>query len=75
MKMLVHVKPQRRGNSVRATDDGLIVELRAAPEDGKANVALVCVLAEHYKVKKSQVRILSGHTSRMKLVEIENGSA
>ena len=75
MKVRVQVKPQRRLNSVQATDDGLMVELRAAPEDGKANAALVCVLADHFNVKKSQVRIISGHTSRIKLVEIENGSA
>ena len=75
MKVRVQVKPQRRLNSVQATDDGLIVELRAVPEDGKANAALVCVLADHFNVKKSQVRIISGHTSRIKLVEIENGSA
>lgn len=75
MKVRVQVKPQRRLNSVQATDDGLMVELRAVPEDGKANAALVCVLADHFNVKKSQVRIISGHTSRIKLVEIENGSA
>ena len=75
MKVRVQVKPQRRLNSVQATGDGLIVELRAVPEDGKANAALVCVLADHFNVKKSQVRIISGHTSRIKLVEIENGSA
>ena len=75
MKVRVQVKPQRRLNSVQATDDGLMVELRAVPEDGKANAALVCVLADHFNVKKSQVHIISGNTSRIKLVEIENGSA
>lgn len=74
MRVRVQVKPQRRANSVQSTVDGLLVELRATAEDGKANAALVCVLADHFNLKKSQVRIISGHTSRIKMVEIENGS-
>lgn len=71
MKLKVQVKPQRRQNLVEQTEDGLLVQLKAAPEDGKANAALVCVLADHFGVRKSQVRIVSGQTSRIKLVEIE----
>lgn len=67
---MVQVKPQRAKNQVEPTETGLLVQLRATPEDGKANVALICVLAEHFGVRKSDVRIVSGHSSRTKLVEI-----
>ena len=70
MKIRVQVKPQRKQNLVEETDDGVSVQLRAAAVDGKANAALVCVLAEHYGVRKSDVQIVTGQTSRIKLVEI-----
>lgn len=47
------------------------VQLTAPPVEGRANAALIEVLANHFKVKKHQVRILSGKKSRDKLVEID----
>lgn len=43
----------------------------AAPEDGKANVALVALIAEALDVRKSKVRIVTGAASRLKTVEVE----
>ncbi|HEY1950227.1 MAG TPA: DUF167 family protein [Bryobacteraceae bacterium] len=52
-------------------DDGsLKVKLRAVPEKGYANEELIGVLAEHFKVPKSSVELLSGETSRRKRVRI-----
>ena len=70
MKIRVQVKPQRKQNLVEQTNNGLTVQLRVSAVDGKANAALVCVLAEHYGVRKSDVRIVTGQTSRIKLVEV-----
>ena len=70
MKIRVQVKPQRRVNLVEQLADGLLVQLRAPAAEGKANAALVCVLAEHYGVRKSDVTIVNGHSSRIKMVEI-----
>lgn len=75
MRISVTVKPQKKANEVVETEDGLIVSLRATPEDGKANHALICVLADHYKIPKSSVRIATGHTSRRKIVEIQKNPA
>ena len=38
--------------------------------DGKANKALIALLAKEFKVPKSKIRILQGETSRDKLVEL-----
>ena len=70
MKISVQVKPGARENRVEPIETGLQVHLRARPDNGKANAALVCVLAEHFSVRKSQVTIKSGHRSRSKIVEI-----
>ena len=48
------------------------VALAAAPEKGKANISLINFLAKELGVPKSQVKILSGATARLKLVEISN---
>jgi len=48
----------------------LKARVRAVPEDGKANAALIALLAASLDVPKSTVRIASGATARLKRVEI-----
>jgi uncharacterized protein (TIGR00251 family) len=68
----VKVKPNSRVEEVVEMSRGeLEVKVKAPPEKGKANKRLVEVLARHYGVPPSRVKILKGHTSRTKLVEIE----
>ena len=49
--------------------------VRVPPADGKANAALIALLAKALDVPKSAVRIVSGASARMKVVEIEGDSA
>jgi uncharacterized protein YggU (UPF0235/DUF167 family) len=49
----------------------LKVRVSAAPADGEANAALTAFLAKTLKRPKSAVRIASGDTARLKMVEIE----
>lgn len=49
----------------------LHVYVAAPPLEGRANHAAVEALAEYYKVKKSAVTLLSGHTSKHKRFEIQ----
>lgn len=53
-------------------DGTMKVAISAAPEKGKANLALKNFLAGELKVKKAQIEIISGETSRAKLVKINN---
>jgi hypothetical protein len=58
----------------RKTADGetrLAVRVRAAPEKGKANKALVALLAKQLGIPKSDVDVIRGATSRLKTVRIE----
>ena len=62
----------------QAASDGsehLKARVRATAEDGKANAALIALLAETLAVSKSSVRIASGATARLKRVEIAGDSA
>jgi uncharacterized protein (TIGR00251 family) len=49
----------------------LKARVTAPPEDGKANAALIALLADALGVPKRAVRIAVGDTSRTKTVEID----
>ena len=47
------------------------VSVKATPTDGKANDAIIRILAEHFKIPRMRVRIVSGHTTNQKIIEID----
>jgi uncharacterized protein (TIGR00251 family) len=49
----------------------LKARVSAPPEDGKANQALIRLLAKTLNIGKSKVRIVSGAASRLKIIEVE----
>jgi uncharacterized protein (TIGR00251 family) len=53
----------------------LKVRLHAPPVDGEANEALVEFLSEQFGIAKRSVRIVAGHSSRGKTVELEGVTA
>jgi uncharacterized protein len=68
----IRIQPRASKNEViRREDGGIKIRLTAPPVDGAANEALVRFLADTFSVSKSQVAIVSGHTSRDKVVRIE----
>ncbi len=72
--MLIDVKviPKSSRNLVKDESGRSIkVYLTVAPEKGKANQALVELLAKHYKVRKQCVSIVRGERSALKVVSIE----
>ena len=67
----VTVKPgSKKGPLVTQDGEELIVYLREKPVEGQANIALVKLLATHFHVPKTTIRIKSGARGRKKLVEI-----
>jgi len=70
MKIQVKVKPNSRTEEINKEGDGFIVKVKEPPKEGKANQAVIKLLAEHFGVSKSQVRILSGFRSRNKVVDV-----
>lgn len=53
----------------------LKARVRAAPEDGKANAALLALLAKALGAPKSALRIAAGETSRVKKVFVAGDPA
>ena len=71
MRITVQVKPNAKKEKVETLADGsLKVFVKAPPVAGKANEAVVRLLAEHFGLSKSNVVIKSGAGGRKKWVEI-----
>ncbi len=70
MRLSIKVTPGAKKNTLTKVGDVTKVHLTAPPVDGKANEALVRFLAEHFKVRLSQITICKGLKSRQKIVEI-----
>lgn len=63
--------PRAKRPGVEQMPDGSWrVAVSAPAEDGKANAAVIEVLAKHFDVPKSSVKIVRGLSSRLKEVEI-----
>lgn len=76
MKISIKVVPGAKQNEISDDFDEtgtriIKVRVNQPAEDGKANKAAIELLAKYFKVKKSAVSIISGETSRNKIVEID----
>jgi uncharacterized protein len=68
----VRAQPGVRHNGIRGSQDGALkVSVTQVAEKGKANTALVQVLAKELGLRKSQIHLLSGETSSQKRFLIE----
>jgi uncharacterized protein (TIGR00251 family) len=72
MKIFVKARPNARANKlIELSPNTFEIHVTAPPVDGKANAALIELLADHFQVAKSQIILKSGGTSRTKLFEIQ----
>lgn len=56
---------------IEVNGDKIVIGVKASPEKGKANEEVIRKIAKHFDVPKSAVRIVSGASSRKKIVEIK----
>ena len=73
MLQIIKIKltPRARENKIIGWQgETLRVSVTAPPEDGKANRALLKLLAKEWKVAKTDLQIIKGQKGREKLVKI-----
>lgn len=69
--IIVQVKPGSSKNQLfRGSQNELIIKLRAKPIDGEANAALIEFLADELNIRKTDIEILKGATSRNKKIRL-----
>ena len=64
----VRVTPHAKQNKVTENDGVLRVYTTVAPENGRANSAVIELLSEYWDMPKSKIKILRGLTGRDKVV-------
>jgi len=67
-----------RVDGLAVLDDGapvLKVRVTEPPEDGKANAALIKLLAKAWKLPKSSLSLVAGHTDRRKTLAVSGDPA
>ncbi len=71
MKITVKVKPNARKNEVQHLEGNQYrVSVNATPVDGKANDKLIELLSEYFHKPKRVISIVSGFSSKTKIIEI-----
>ncbi len=71
MKISVKAKPSAREEKiVKLSDDSFEVSVKEPPIQGRANRAILNALAKYFNAPLFKIRIVSGHTSRQKIIEI-----
>lgn len=70
LRVPIRVIPNAGKNSIVQEDGGLKIKVTAPAMEGKANKAVIDLLAKHFKVRKSAIQIIKGNKGRDKIVEI-----
>lgn len=71
MRINVKAKPNSKEEKVEKIDDNnFVVFVKEPPEKGKANNAIKNALAVYFKTASARVKIVSGYSSRNKIIEI-----
>ncbi|MDW3205050.1 MAG: DUF167 domain-containing protein [Alphaproteobacteria bacterium] len=76
LRLAVRLSPRAAADRIAGPSDGpgatrlLKVQVTAPPADGKANAALVRLLAKTFRCPKTSLKVVSGATDRTKVVAI-----
>lgn len=70
----VNVQPRARQQKVQKVGEReYTVRVLSPPSEGKANKEVIAVLASHFHLPPSRVKILRGKKSRQKIIILEDG--
>ena len=80
LDLIVRVTPNSSKDAVEIPEQDssgrfyLKVRVRAIPDKGKANKAVIALLSRHFDFPKSKLAVVKGATDRLKTVRIFGGS-
>lgn len=71
VRFRLKVQARARRDEIAGVHDGALrVRVTAPPVEGRANWAVVELLAEHLRVSRSSIKIAAGERAPLKLVEV-----
>ena len=72
VRFKVRLTPRAAMDKIDGTrQDALKIRVKAPPVDGKANTALIKFLSKSLGISQSKITVISGHTSRVKMIRAE----
>lgn len=76
MRLTVVAKPKKKQVKViQITQNSYSVSVTEPPVDGQANEAIIKALAKYFSLSPSQISLISGHTSKIKIFEVPDSLA
>jgi len=76
IRLAVYIQPRASKTELAGTHDGTVkIRIASPPVDNAANLALIEYVAQRLGLAKGRVRLISGATSRRKMLEIDGVSA
>ena len=69
-RLAVRVTPNAKRDMVTIEEGQVKIRVTVVPEDGKANKAVIALLAKTLGVSKSSLSIIRGETARDKLIQL-----
>jgi len=71
MTITCKIIPRAKQNKIISQGDNLKIYLTAPAKEGRANKALIKMLADYFAVAKNRVQILRGEKGRDKIVFVD----
>jgi uncharacterized protein (TIGR00251 family) len=77
MLLSIHVKPKAHETKFVSwlDDHTAVIAIHATPTDGEANIELIRFLSDKLSVPKTFILLKGGHTSRVKKIELPDGTS
>lgn len=74
IRIKISVRPNSPRNEISEGPDGILkLRIKAPPEEGKANAEICRFLAKALKLPPGSVSLKTGHSSKLKIIEISIG--
>ena len=71
MHLTIVAKPKKKQEKVVQIDPTTYaVSIKEPPIDGRANDAIIKALSKYFSISPSQIALISGHTAKIKVVEV-----
>ncbi len=71
--MYIHVKVvagAKKESLKKKSEDHFEISVKEKPERNQANTRMIALVAQHFKVPRTQVRIINGHKHPSKLLVV-----
>lgn len=76
MRLSIIAKPKKKQEGVvQISPTSYSVSVKEPPVDGRANEAIIKALAKFFSISPSQIILISGHTAKIKTIEVPDSLA